>query len=108
MPCKFFGYRRGTPTGHVNRHCAASAQVYANPDDKLHGNQPKQKARASGDDACEQPVGAALFAGCSIGRIKIEEATKACLPFYAMMVLVLLLVTFCKPLSMFVPTLMMG
>ena len=57
---------------------------------------------------CTPPVGAALFAGCSIGRIKIEEATKACLPFYAMMVLVLLLVTFCKPLSMFVPTLMMG
>lgn len=57
---------------------------------------------------CTPPVGAALFAGCSIGRIKIEEATKACLPFYAMMVLVLLLVTFCQPLSMFVPTLMMG
>ena len=57
---------------------------------------------------CTPPVGAALFAGCSIGRIKIESATRACLPFYAMMVLVLLLVTFVKPLSMFVPTLMMG
>ncbi len=57
---------------------------------------------------CTPPVGAALFAGCSIGRIRIEEATKACLPFYAMMILVLLLVTFCQPLSMFVPTLMMG
>ena len=51
---------------------------------------------------------AALFAGCSIGRIKIEEATKACLPFYAMMILVLMLITFWQPLSMFVPSLMMG
>ena len=57
---------------------------------------------------CTPPVGAALFAGCSIGRIKIEEATKACLPFYAMMVLVLLLVTFFQPLTMVVPTLLMG
>ena len=55
---------------------------------------------------CTPPVGAALFAGCSIGRIKIEDATKACLPFYAMMILVLMLVTFWQPLSMFVPQLM--
>lgn len=57
---------------------------------------------------CTPPVGAALFAGCSIGRIKIEQATKASLPFYAMMIIVLLLVTFFQPLSMFVPTLMNG
>ena len=55
---------------------------------------------------CTPPVGAALFAGCSIGRIKIEPATKACLPFYAMMILVLMLVTFVQPISMFVPHLM--
>ena len=55
---------------------------------------------------CTPPVGAALFAGCSIGRIKIEHATKACLPFYAMMILVLMLVTFVQPISMFVPHLM--
>ena len=57
---------------------------------------------------CTPPVGAALFAGCSIGRLKIEEATKSCLPFYAMMVVVLMFVTFFQPLSMFVPRLMMG
>ncbi len=57
---------------------------------------------------CTPPVGAALFAGCSIGRIKIEQATRASLPFYGMMVIVLLLVTFCKPLSMLVPALMMS
>lgn len=57
---------------------------------------------------CTPPVGAALFAGCSIGRIKIEQATKASLPFYVVMIVVLMLVTFCKPISMFVPHLMMG
>lgn len=57
---------------------------------------------------CTPPVGAALFAGCSIGKIKIEDVTKACLPFYAMMVLTLLLVTFIPAVSLFVPQLMMG
>lgn len=57
---------------------------------------------------CTPPVGAALFAGCSIGKIKIEDVTKACLPFYAMMVLTLLLVTFIPAISLFVPQLMMG
>ena len=57
---------------------------------------------------CTPPVGAALFVGCSIGGIKIEKATRACLPFYGMMVLVLLLITFWSPLSMFVPSLMLG
>ena len=57
---------------------------------------------------CTPPVGAALFVGCSIGGIKIEKATRACMPFYGMMVLVLLLITFWSPLSMFVPSLMLG
>lgn len=57
---------------------------------------------------CTPPVGAALFAGCSIGRVKIEQASKACLPFYGTMVIVLMLVTFVEPLTMFVPNLMLG
>lgn len=56
---------------------------------------------------CTPPVGAALFAGCSIGKSKIEEVTKACLPFYAMMVLVLMLVTFVPQISMWVPNALM-
>lgn len=55
---------------------------------------------------CTPPVGAALFVGCSIGKIKIEDATKACLPFYLTMVAVLLLVIFCEPLVMTIPNLM--
>lgn len=57
---------------------------------------------------CTPPVGAALFAGCSIGKLKIEDATKACLPFYLMMILVLLLVTFIPEVSMLIPRLLMG
>lgn len=52
---------------------------------------------------CTPPVGAALFAGCSIGKIKIEDATKASLPFYAVMIIVLLLITFIPSISLFVP-----
>lgn len=52
---------------------------------------------------CTPPVGAALFAGCSIGKIKIEKVTRACIPFYITMIVILLLVTFIPAISMFVP-----
>ncbi|MBI9104998.1 MAG: TRAP transporter large permease [Spirochaetales bacterium] len=54
------------------------------------------------------PVGSALFVGCAIGKISIEKATKAMLPLYIMMIIVLLLVTFVPQLVMFVPDLVMG
>jgi tripartite ATP-independent transporter DctM subunit len=54
---------------------------------------------------CTPPVGSALFVGCSIGKISIEEATKAMLPMYAVMVVGLLLVTYIPAISMFLPTL---
>jgi tripartite ATP-independent transporter DctM subunit len=57
---------------------------------------------------CTPPVGAALFVGCSIGNIKIEEVSKSMLPFYSVMVVVLLLITFIPNLVLFVPNLVMG
>ncbi len=54
------------------------------------------------------PVGSALFVGSAIGRVSIESATKAMLPFYAIMIIVLLLVTFVPEIVMFIPTLIMG
>lgn len=54
------------------------------------------------------PVGSALFVGCAIGKISIEKATKAMLPLYAMMIIVLLMVTFIPGLVMFIPNLVMG
>lgn len=56
---------------------------------------------------CTPPVGAALFVGCSVGNIKIEDVSKSMLPFYLVMVVVLLLVTFIPQLVLYVPDLVM-
>lgn len=52
---------------------------------------------------CTPPVGSALFVGSAIGKISIEKATKAMLPFYLTMIVVLLLVTFWSSLTMALP-----
>lgn len=57
--------------------------------------------------ACTPPVGLTLFTGCAVGKIPIEKVIKGILPFYAAMVGALLLVTYVKPLSMFLPNLFM-
>ena len=57
---------------------------------------------------CTPPVGSALFVGCAVGKISIEKATKAMLPFYAAMIVVLLLVTFIPQLVLFIPNMLMG
>jgi tripartite ATP-independent transporter DctM subunit len=54
------------------------------------------------------PVGSALFVGSAIGRVKIEETVKALLPFYLVMLVGLLLVTFIPAISMTIPNLMFG
>ncbi len=51
------------------------------------------------------PVGAVLFIGSAVGKVKMEKVVKATLPFYACMVIVLLLLTFIPEISMFVPNL---
>jgi len=57
---------------------------------------------------CTPPVGSALFVGCAIGKISIEKATVAMLPFYLAMIVVLLLVTFIPIITLFIPNLLMG
>ena len=52
---------------------------------------------------CTPPVGSALFVGCGVGGISIEKTVKAMLPFYAVMIIGLLLVTFIPQLSLFLP-----
>jgi tripartite ATP-independent transporter DctM subunit len=54
------------------------------------------------------PVGTALFVGSSISGLKIEKIAKAMLPFYASMVVALLLLTFIPALSMTIPNLLFG
>jgi tripartite ATP-independent transporter DctM subunit len=52
------------------------------------------------------PVGTALFVGSSISGLKIEKIAKAMLPFYAVMVGALLLLTFVPALSMTIPNML--
>ena len=49
------------------------------------------------------PVGTVLFVGCSIGKIRMEEAIKPLLPYYFVMIIVLLIVTFVPQLSLWLP-----
>jgi tripartite ATP-independent transporter DctM subunit len=56
---------------------------------------------------CTPPVGSALFVGSAVGRIPIEKAAKALIPFYIMMICVLLLITFFPFFSTFIPDLIM-
>jgi tripartite ATP-independent transporter DctM subunit len=56
---------------------------------------------------CTPPVGSALFVGCAIGKISIEKASKAMIPFYIAMIVVLFLVTYIPQITMFLPNLIM-
>ncbi|MCL2568228.1 MAG: TRAP transporter large permease [Oscillospiraceae bacterium] len=49
------------------------------------------------------PVGTVLFVGCSIGRTTIEAVIKPLLPYYFVMILVLLLITYIPAISMWLP-----
>lgn len=53
------------------------------------------------------PVGAVLFVGSAIGKVSIESTVKALLPFYAMLFLVLLLVTYVPAISLWLPHLVL-
>ncbi len=49
------------------------------------------------------PVGTALFVGCGVGRVSIEEASRNMLYFWPAMLAVLLLVTFAPDLVLWLP-----
>lgn len=51
------------------------------------------------------PVGAVLFIGSAVGKVKLEKVVKATLPFYLCMIVTLLLITFIPQISMFLPNL---
>jgi TRAP-type C4-dicarboxylate transport system permease large subunit len=52
------------------------------------------------------PVGPTLFVGCAVGKVSIEQVTKELWPFYGVMCLALLLVTYVPALSLWLPGLM--
>ena len=50
------------------------------------------------------PVGAVLFVGAAVGKVTIENTVKALLPFYAALLLVLMLVTYVPAISLWLPS----
>ena len=55
---------------------------------------------------CTPPVGACLFVGCAIGKVKIEKAVKTIWPFYIAILLALMLITFIPAISLTLPGLL--
>jgi tripartite ATP-independent transporter DctM subunit len=55
---------------------------------------------------CHPPVGAILFVGCAVGKTTIEEVMRKIWPFYGVMLLVLVLVTYIPALSLWLPHLL--
>lgn len=55
---------------------------------------------------CTPPVGACLFVGCAIGKIKIEQTVKTIWPFYAAVLVALMLVTYVPSISLLLPSLL--
>ena len=54
---------------------------------------------------CTPPVGTVLFVGSGVANVKVSEIVKPLLPILAVMVLVLLMVTYIPQLSLWVPSL---
>jgi tripartite ATP-independent transporter DctM subunit len=52
---------------------------------------------------CHPPVGATLFVGCAVGRVRMEDVMKEIWPFYGVMFLVLMLVTYIPAISLWLP-----
>src|SRR6266487_4265231 len=52
---------------------------------------------------CHPPVGAILFVGCAVGRVTIEQVVREIWPFYAVMFLVLMLITYIPTISLWLP-----
>lgn len=57
---------------------------------------------------CTPPLGVNLFVASGISGLKVEEITKAILPYFAVMFIVLLLVTFVPAVSLALPALLNG
>lgn len=52
---------------------------------------------------CTPPVGACLFVGCVIGKIKIEEAVRTIWPFFLALFVALMMVTYVPAISLTLP-----
>ena len=57
---------------------------------------------------CHPPVGAILFVGCAVGRVSIEQVMRTIWPFYGVMFVVLMLVTYIPWLSLWLPSVVLN
>ncbi|WP_294085519.1 TRAP transporter large permease [uncultured Actinobacillus sp.] len=57
---------------------------------------------------CTPPVGSTLFVGCSVAGVKIDKVIKPLLPFYAVLIVTLFIVTFVPELSLWLPKTILG
>ncbi|MDO4626057.1 MAG: TRAP transporter large permease [Pasteurellaceae bacterium] len=57
---------------------------------------------------CTPPVGSALFVGCSVGNVSIDKVLKPMVPFFIVMIVALLLVTFIPDISLILPKLFLN
>jgi tripartite ATP-independent transporter DctM subunit len=55
---------------------------------------------------CHPPVGATLFVGCAVGRVRMEEVMREIWPFYGVLFVVLMLVTYLPAISLWLPHLL--
>jgi tripartite ATP-independent transporter DctM subunit len=55
---------------------------------------------------CHPPVGAILFVGCAVGKVTIEQVMRRIWPFYGVMFVVLMLVTYLPTISLWLPRLL--
>ena len=55
---------------------------------------------------CHPPVGSIIFVGCAVGKVTMEQVMRHIWPFYAVMFLVLMLVTFIPTISLWLPHLL--
>jgi tripartite ATP-independent transporter DctM subunit len=52
---------------------------------------------------CHPPVGSIIFVGCAVGKVTMEQVVAKMLPFYAVMFVVLMLVTYIPEISLWLP-----
>jgi TRAP-type C4-dicarboxylate transport system permease large subunit len=54
---------------------------------------------------CTPPVGNCLFVGCGLSKVPLTRMIRPMLPFYAAMLVALLLVTYVEPVTLLLPDL---
>lgn len=57
---------------------------------------------------CTPPVGSALFVGCSVADVSIDKILKPMIPFFVVMIVTLLMVTFIPDISLLLPKLFLN